>query len=68
MLHCLIKRVGIEGNVPAEWKTIHKKRGDKLQCHNYTGISLLCTGYKIVTNYSVTIIQEYDYYAQDTKL
>jgi len=41
---------------------------DKLQCNNYTGISLLCTGYKIVTNYSVTIIQEYDYYAQDTKL
>ena len=41
---------------------------DKLNCQNYTGISLLCTGYKVETNYSVTIIQEYHYYAQDTKL
>ena len=73
VLHCLIKMVWIEGKVPAEWKTniivtIYKKRGDKLQRHNYREISLICTGYKIVTNYSVTIIHEYHYYAQDTKL
>jgi len=30
----------------------------KLQRHNYKGISLLCTGYKIVANCSVTIIEE----------
>ena len=41
--------------MPAERKaniivTIYKKRDDKLQCHNYTGISLLRTGYKVETN------------------
>ena len=72
MLHCLIKRICIDGKVPAERKsniivTIYKNKGDKLQRHNYRGISLLCTGYKIVANCSVTIIGEYHYYAQDTK-
>jgi len=38
----------------------------KLQCHNYKGISLLHTRYKIVANYIVTNIKEYHYYAQDT--
>jgi len=59
--------------VPAEQKTniivtIYKKTGDKLQRHSYRGISLLCTGYKIMANCSVTIIQEYHYFAQDTKI
>ena len=39
-----------------------------MQRHNYRGISLLCTGYKIVAKCSVTIIEEYHYCAQDTKL
>jgi sorting nexin-29 len=54
-----------------EWKTsiicpIHKK-GEKLDCHNYRGISLLSTMYKIYTNiikmkleiYSESMIGEY---------
>ena len=46
---------------------ICKTRGDKLQCKYYTGISLLCTGYKILTavinnrlkKYTEHIIGEY---------
>jgi sorting nexin-29 len=40
--------------VPTDWKTnitvlICKNKGDKLECANYRGMSLLCTGFKILT-------------------
>ena len=39
--------------MPTDWKTnvvlpIYKNKGDELQCKNYTGISLLCTGHIIL--------------------
>jgi hypothetical protein len=54
MPHSLIKRIWIEGKVPMERSTnitvpTYKNKGDKLQCQNYRGISLLCTGYTVLT-------------------
>jgi sorting nexin-29 len=50
----LIKGVWREEKMPTDWTKnvivpIYKNRGEKVQCKNYRGISLLCTGYKILT-------------------
>jgi len=71
-IHSLIKGIWREEKMPTDWtKNIivpkYKNRGDKLQCKNYRGISLLCTVYKILTTvinnrlikYTDSIIGEY---------
>jgi hypothetical protein len=53
-IHVLIVKIWDEEEIPKDWRQsiiypIHKK-GDKLNCKNYRGSSLLCTSYKIFTN------------------
>jgi hypothetical protein len=53
----LVKGIWKEEKIPTDLTMnvivpIYKNRGDKLQCKNYTGISLLCTEYKI----SITVL------------
>jgi hypothetical protein len=53
-IHKLINSVLNMEELPDQWKEsiivpIHKK-GDKTDCNNYRGISLLSTSYKIVSN------------------
>jgi hypothetical protein len=52
-IHKLIKLIWNNGELPHQWKEsivvpIHKK-GDKTECSNYWGISLLPTSYKILS-------------------
>ena len=53
-IHQLMKTVWEREQMPQEWGTaiicpIHKQ-GDKLECHNYCGISLLNVTHRIFTN------------------
>lgn len=54
VMHRLIESIWRTEALPEEWQVsiihpIHKK-GDRLKCENYRGISLLSTAYKIFTN------------------
>jgi hypothetical protein len=53
-VHKLIKLIWNKEELPHQWKEsivvpVHKK-GDKADCSNYRGISLLSTSYKILSN------------------
>jgi hypothetical protein len=53
-IHKLISSVWNKEELPQQWKEsiikpIHKK-GDKTDCNNYRGISLLSTAYRILSN------------------
>jgi hypothetical protein len=52
--HKLINSVWNKEELPDQWKEsiivpVHKK-GDKTDCNNYSGISLLSTSYKLLSN------------------
>jgi hypothetical protein len=52
-IHKLIMLIWNKEELPHQWKEsvvpIHKK-GDKTDCNNYRGLSLLSTSYKILSN------------------
>ena len=62
-IHKLIVSVWNKEELPVEWKEsiivpIHKK-GDKTDCNNYRGISLLPTTYKILSNILLSRLTPY---------
>jgi len=66
-IHNFIKGIWKEEMMPTDWTKnitvpIYKKRGDKLQCQNYKGISLLRTVYKILTTVINNRLKKYTEY------
>ena len=62
-IHKLITSIWKKEKLPEEWKEsiivpIHKK-GDKTDCNNYRGISLLPTTYKILSNILLSRLTPY---------
>jgi hypothetical protein len=62
-IHKLIKLIWNKEELPHQWKEsillpIHKK-GDKTDCGNYRGISLLPNSYKIVSNIPLARLTPY---------
>ena len=63
MIHKLIVSIWNKEELPEEWKEsiivpIHKK-GDKTDCNNYRGMSLLPTTYKILSNILLSRLTSY---------
>jgi hypothetical protein len=63
VIHKFINSVWNKEELPDQWKEsiivpIHKK-GDKTDCNNYRGISLLSTSYKILSNISLSKLVPY---------
>jgi hypothetical protein len=62
-IHKLITLIWNKEELPHQWKEsivlpIHKK-GDKTDCSNYRGISLLSTSYKILSNILLARLTSY---------
>jgi hypothetical protein len=53
-IHELINSIWNKEELPEEWKK--KKKGDKAECCNYRGISLLPTTYKILPNILLSVL------------
>ena len=62
-IHKLIVSVWKKEELPEEWKELITvpiyKKGDKTDCSNYRGISILPTTYKIVSNIPLSRLTPY---------
>jgi hypothetical protein len=63
VIHKVINSVWDKEELPDQWKesiivTIHK-RGDKTECSNYVGVSLISISYKILTNILLSRLSPY---------
>jgi hypothetical protein len=63
VIHKLITSIWNKEKLPEKWKdsitvSIHKT-GDKPDCNNYRGISLLSTSYKILSNILLSRLSPY---------
>jgi hypothetical protein len=63
VIHKLINSIWNEEELPDQWKEsiivpIYKK-GDKTDCRNYCGISLLLTSYKMLSNILLSRLSPY---------
>jgi hypothetical protein len=63
LIQKLINSVWIKEELPDQWKEsiivpVHRK-GDKTDCNNYCGISLLSTSYKILSNILLSRLRLY---------
>jgi hypothetical protein len=63
VIHKLINSILNKGELPDQWKEsiivpIHKM-GDKTDCNNYRGISLLSTSYNIFSNILLSWLSPY---------
>jgi hypothetical protein len=55
----LIISIWNKEELPEEWKESIYKNGDKADCNNYKGISLLPTAYKILSNILLSRLTPY---------
>jgi hypothetical protein len=61
-IHKLINSIWNKEELHVEWKSIIVpiyKKADKTDCSNYTGLSLLSTTYKILTNILLSWLTQY---------
>jgi hypothetical protein len=58
-IHKLINLVWNKEELPYQWKESIQKKGERTDCSNYRGVSLLSTSYKILSNILLSSLTPY---------